>query len=74
LNVLVAPAASVCVKVKVHAFDVVHAEVPVPVRGLSVEPEGTASLVQCTPAGTSKDTAKPTHACEPLFLTASVPQ
>jgi hypothetical protein len=48
--------------------------VPLPVRGLNVAPEGTASLVQCTPLGTSKETAKPSHADALRFLTARVPQ
>jgi hypothetical protein len=32
--------------VKVHSFDVVLAELPLPVSGLSFAPDGTASLVQ----------------------------
>jgi hypothetical protein len=74
LNVLVAPGASDCVHVKMHTFDVVWAEAPVPVKGLNVAPEGIASLVQCTPLGTSKETAKPFHADALLFLTVRVPQ
>jgi hypothetical protein len=74
LNVVDAPAASDDVNVKVHWLDVVCADVPLPVRGLSVAPDGTASFVQWSPLGTLKETANPCHEPAPSFLTVIVPQ
>jgi hypothetical protein len=47
LKVSDAPAASVALdQVNLQVLDCVYAELPEPVRGPSVAPEGTASLVQ----------------------------
>jgi hypothetical protein len=52
LNVFEAPLASLALaQVKMHTFDVVVAEGPLPVRGLKLAPDGTQSLVQCAPSG-----------------------
>jgi hypothetical protein len=60
-------------QVYVHVLDVVVADDPVPVSGLSTAPAGTASLVQCAPLGTLNVKEK----CEafegPLFLKVIVP-
>ncbi len=69
-----APDASVVFdQVNVHVFDVVNAEVPVPVSGLSTAPVGTVSLVQCTPVGTLNVRAKFEAFAGPLFLKVIVP-
>jgi hypothetical protein len=53
LNVIEAPAASVLLAhVNLQTFDVVAADVPLPLRGLNAAPEGTVSLVQWSPPGT----------------------
>jgi hypothetical protein len=47
LNVIEAPLASEALDhVKTHLFDDVAAELPLPLRGLSLAPDGTLSLVQ----------------------------
>jgi hypothetical protein len=75
LNVSDAPAASVLLdQVNVHTFEVVLADVPLPLRGLSEAPEGTVSFVQWSPLGTENLTAKPVTLAAPLFLTVIVPQ
>jgi hypothetical protein len=75
LKVFVAPAARVALDhVKTQWFDDVLAALPLPLRGLSVAPVGTASFVQCAPAGTSNETANPCHAEGAAFLTDNVPQ
>ena len=72
--VIVAPEASVVFdQVNVHVFDVVNAEVPVPVSGLSTAPVGTASLVQCAPVGTLNVSEKFDAFAGPLFLKLIVP-
>src|SRR5215475_5192986 len=60
-------------QVYVHVLDVVTADDPVPVRGLSTAPAGTASLVQCTPLGTLNVTEKCEALAGPLFLNVIVP-
>jgi hypothetical protein len=74
LNVFDAPLASDDVQVNVHVFEVVVADEPLPLRGLSFAPEGTLSLVQCAPLATLKVTAKPLRAEAPVFLIVMVPQ
>jgi hypothetical protein len=75
LNVVVAPEASFALAhVNVHWLDFVAADEPLPLSGLSVAPEGTASFVQCTPLGTSNETLYPVAAWGPLFFTLMVPQ
>jgi hypothetical protein len=75
LNVSDAPPFNVVVgHVKVQWFDVVSAELPEPLSGLSVEPDGTASLVQWSPLGMLNDTSKPVTAEDPAFLIVIVPQ
>jgi hypothetical protein len=75
LNVFVAPTASDPVAhVKTQWFDLVAADVPLPLRGLSVAPLGTVSFVQWTPLGTSKATVRPTADEGPSFFTERVPQ
>jgi hypothetical protein len=75
LNVFVVPAANeVLAHVNTQWFDDVEAELPVPLSGLKVAPEGTASFVQWTPLGTSNATVKPVVLPGPLFFTEIVPQ
>jgi hypothetical protein len=75
LNVTEAPFASVALDhVNTHLFDDVAAEVPLPLRGLSLAPDGTLSFVQWSPLGTLNCTAYPCRADEPVFLTVMVPQ
>ncbi len=69
------PAASVALAhVNLQTFDVVCAEVPLPVRGLSVAPEGTVSFVQWSPLGTLNCTEKPVTLLDAPFLIVIVPQ
>jgi hypothetical protein len=75
LNVSEAPAPSDLLDhVNLQVFDVVAAELPLPLRGLSVAPEGTASLVQWTPLGTLNWTLNPDTLDDPPFLMVIVPQ
>jgi hypothetical protein len=75
LNVSDAPAASFAVdQVNLQTFDCVCAELPVPLRGPRVAPEGTVSFVQCSPLGTVKSTEKPVTLLDAVFLIAIVPQ
>jgi hypothetical protein len=75
LNVSDAPAASVVLAhVYVHTFEVVNADVPLPVRGVSLAPVGTASLVQWSPLGTVNLTANPATLEAASFLIVIVPQ
>jgi hypothetical protein len=75
LNVFDAPAASFALAhVKTQWLLFVAADEPLPLSGESVAPEGTVSLVQCAPLGTSKATAKPVAADGPAFFTVTVPQ
>jgi hypothetical protein len=75
LNVSDAPRASlVLAQVKMHTFDVVVADAPLPVRGLNVAPDGTESLVQWAPSGICSCTEKPLMLPVPLFLIVIVPQ
>jgi hypothetical protein len=60
LNVIDAPLASVALdQVNTHLFDLVVADDPLPLKGLNLAPDGTVSLVQCTPLGTLNCTANP---------------
>jgi hypothetical protein len=75
LNVFEAPDASVALdQVNLQWFDVVVADVPLPVSGLKTAPDGTASFVQCVPLGTSNATEYPEALDGPLFFTVIVPQ
>jgi hypothetical protein len=74
LKVVEAPAASEPDHVNLQTFELVVADVPLPVRGLSVAPEGTVSLVQWSPLGIVNWTAYPLTADEPPFLMVIVPQ
>jgi hypothetical protein len=74
LNVSLPFTARVLVHVNVQVFDFVVADEPLPLRGLSLAPDGTESLVQCAPDGTLKVTAKPFNADDPVFLMVIVPQ
>jgi hypothetical protein len=75
LNVSEAPAASVLLDhVNLQVFDVVAADVPLPVSGLRTAPEGTVSLVQWSPLGTLNWTVNPVTEDDPLFLIVMVPQ
>ena len=75
MNVVEAPAL-ICAEahVNVHLFELVAAELPDPVSGLRVAPEGTVSLVQWSPLGTLNETAKPVTVALPVFLIVIVPQ
>jgi hypothetical protein len=58
LNVVDAPFARVALDhVKMHWFDRVDADGPLPFKGPSVAPDGTESFVQCAPLGTLNWTA-----------------
>jgi hypothetical protein len=76
LNISEAPAASDVLEdhVKMHVFEVVVAELPLPVRGLNVAPGGTKSFVQWAPLGTLNRTDRPRALAEPVFVTVIVPQ
>jgi hypothetical protein len=75
LNVSDAPAAIVALDhVNVQTFDCVYAELPEPVSGLKVAPEGTASLVQWSPLGMVNRTEKPATPLDVVFLMVIVPQ
>jgi hypothetical protein len=57
LNVADAPEASFALaQVYTQWFDVVVADEPLPLRGLSFAPEGTESFVQCAPLAMSNAT------------------
>jgi hypothetical protein len=76
LKVSEVPAASDVLEdhVKMHVFEVVAAELPLPVSGLNVAPDGTVSFVQCAPLGTLNLTDKPEAVAEPVFVTVIAPQ
>ena len=75
MNVKDAPAFNVVVAhVKTQLLELVSAELPVPLRGLSTAPVGTASFVQWSPLGTLNATSKPVTAEDPVFSTVIVPQ